>query len=115
MFGNGNTLLEIAFRRRRLRTVQVELNRLFYQFPIGENFTATVGANVRQDDMLAIWPSAYPADTILDIFTYAGAQAAYNLNQGAGAGIWWQDQGWAFSLELCLRPGCRRELPHRCR
>jgi hypothetical protein len=44
------------------------VNRLFYQFPIGANFTATVGPRVRQDDMLAFWPSAYPADTVLDIF-----------------------------------------------
>lgn len=49
------------------------VNRLFYQFPIGSSFTATVGAKVRQDDMLALWPSAYPADTVLDIFTYGGA------------------------------------------
>ncbi|MFN7898140.1 MAG: iron uptake porin, partial [Synechococcaceae cyanobacterium] len=44
----------------------VSINRLYYQFPIGANLTATVGAKVRQDDMLAIWPSAYPADTVLD-------------------------------------------------
>ncbi|MEO1003994.1 MAG: iron uptake porin, partial [Cyanobacteria bacterium J06638_7] len=97
VFGNGNTLMEIAFEGESGPN-SVEINRLFYQFPIGESFTATVGANVRQDDMLAIWPSAYPADTILDIFTYAGAQATYNLTQGAGAGISWANEGWSFSL-----------------
>jgi len=51
----------------------VVVNRLWYQFPIGSSFTATVGGRVRQDDMLAVWPSAYPADTVLDFFTYAGA------------------------------------------
>jgi len=30
----------------------VGVNRLWYQFPIGSNFTATVGGVVRQDDML---------------------------------------------------------------
>jgi hypothetical protein len=40
---------------------------------------------VRQDDMLAVWPSAYPADTVLDFFTYAGAPATYNL----GTRCWW--------------------------
>ncbi|MFM8525508.1 MAG: iron uptake porin [Cyanobacteriota bacterium] len=65
----------------------VAINRLFYQFPIGSGFTATVGARVRQDDMLAMWPSVYPGDSVLDIFTYAGAPAAYSLNLGAGAGL----------------------------
>ena len=55
------------------------MNRLWYQFPIGDSFTATVGGRVRQDDMLAVWPSAYPADTVLDFFTYAGAPGTYNL------------------------------------
>jgi hypothetical protein len=31
--------------------------------PWAANFTATIGGRVRQDDMLAIWPLAYPADT----------------------------------------------------
>ena len=37
--------------------------------------------------MLAMWPSAYPADTVLDLFTYAGARATYSLNLGAGVGL----------------------------
>jgi len=65
----------------------VAINRLFYQFPVGSGFTATVGARVRQDDMLAMWPSVYPGDSVLDIFTYAGAPGAYSLNLGAGAGL----------------------------
>ena len=52
---------------------------------------------VRQDDMLAIWPSAYPADTILDIFTYAGSPATYNRALGGGAGIWWEQNNWSIS------------------
>jgi hypothetical protein len=75
----------------------VAINRLFYQFPIGSNFTATIGARVRQDDMLAMWPSVYPADTVLDIFTYAGAPGTYNLNLGAGAGLWWKSGNWSIS------------------
>ena len=47
--------------------------------------------------MLAMWPSAYPADTILDVFTYAGAPGAYSLNLGGGAGIWWQKNGFSIS------------------
>jgi len=44
-----------------------------------------------------MWPSAYPADTILDVFTYAGAPGAYSLNLGGGAGIWWQKNGFNIS------------------
>jgi hypothetical protein len=48
--------------------------------------------------MLAMWPSVYPADTVLDVFTYAGAPGTYSLNLGAGAGVWYQDNGWSFSI-----------------
>jgi len=75
----------------------VGIDRLFYQFPIGSGFTATFGGRVRQDDMLAMWPSVYPADSILDFFTAAGAPQAYSLNLGAGAGLWWQKNGFSIS------------------
>ena len=75
----------------------VGINRLFYQFPIGSNFTATFGARVRQDDMLAMWPSVYPADSILDLFTYAGSPVTYNLALGGGAGLWWRNGGFSIS------------------
>jgi hypothetical protein len=75
----------------------VSVNRLFYQFPMGSGFTATIGGRVRQDDMLALWPSAYPADTALDVFTYAGAPGAYNKSLGAGGGLWWKSGGFSLS------------------
>jgi hypothetical protein len=91
-FGAGPTALEVAFDEGTDADA-VGINRLFYQFPIGSNFTATVGAKVRQDDMLGMWPSVYPSDSVLDMFTYAGAPGAYNLNLGGGVGITWKDQG----------------------
>ncbi len=81
------------------------INRLFYPFPIGGNFTATVGARVRQDDMLALWPSAYPADTIIDVFTYAGAPGTYSLNLGAGGGLWWKSGGFSISANYVSANG----------
>jgi hypothetical protein len=83
----------------------VVFDRLFYQFPLGEDFTVTVGGIVRQDDMLAVWPSAYPADTVLDFFTYAGAPGTYNLNNGAGAGISWAKNGWSISANYVSANG----------
>ena len=114
---NGATLglnaLEVAFQEDCGLTGSglgdcgdvVSINRLFYQFPIGDGFKATFGARVRQDDMLAMWPSVYPADSVLDIFTYGGAPGTYNLNLGAGAGIWYQKNGWSVSANYVSANG----------
>ena len=76
----------------------VGIDRLFYQFPVG-NFTLTFGALVEQNDMLAMYPSVYPDSTILDMFTMAGTPVTYDLNVGAGAGIWWKQDAWSVSLQ----------------
>ena len=75
----------------------VVIDRLFYSFPVGEDFTIVGGPVVRQDNMLPVWPSAYPSDMTMDFFTYAGAPGAYNLALGAGAGVWWMNDG-GFSI-----------------
>jgi len=100
VLGNGNTALEVAFQEGPGALPGVDIvgiNRLFYQFPIGEGWKATIGGKVRQDDMLAMWPSAYPSDTILDLLTYAGARGTYSLNLGAGVGLMYQKDGFNFS------------------
>lgn len=76
----------------------ISLNRLFYQFPVGDDLVFTFGPLVRQDDMLALWPSVYPQDGILQYFAYSGAPGAYNLNLGAGAGLWYEKNGFSLSL-----------------
>ncbi|QNJ27379.1 outer membrane porin [Synechococcus sp. SYN20] len=100
----GLDALEVAFEEPSGAN-SLAVNRLFYQFPIGSNFTATVGGVVRQDDMLAVWPSAYPADTILDVFTYAGAPATYNLGLGAGAGLSWESNDFSISANYLSTNG----------
>jgi hypothetical protein len=70
---------------------------LFYSFPVGDEFTIVGGPRVRMDNMLPVWPSAYPSDMTMDFFTYAGAPGAYNLALGGGAGIYWQTEG-GFSI-----------------
>ncbi|WP_320666550.1 iron uptake porin [Prochlorococcus sp. MIT 1307] len=67
----------------------LQIDRSYYQFPIADDWTATIGARVRQDDMLGVWPSDYPSDSVLDVLTYAGANDTYNLALGAGAGVTW--------------------------
>jgi hypothetical protein len=75
----------------------VEVNRLFYQFPVGD-FKFTLGAVTRQDDMLGMFPSLYPSDSMLDMTTYAGARGVYNLTFGSGAGVTYAKNGFNASL-----------------
>jgi hypothetical protein len=95
--------LEVAFQERSGPDV-MGLNRLYYQRPIGD-FTFTLGPKVEQDAMLAIWPSVYPASSVLDVMTFAGAIGALNLNLGAGAGLWWQKNGFAISVNTIAANG----------
>jgi len=82
----------------------VAIERLYYQWPLGE-FTFTLGGRVGQEDMLAIWPSVYPSSTVLDVLTYGGAPTALNSNLGAGAGLWWQRGGLAISANVVAANG----------
>nr|WP_315855511.1 MULTISPECIES: hypothetical protein [unclassified Synechococcus] len=63
------------------------INRLFYQFPIGSDFVATVGGRFRQDNMLPLWPTAYSSDPVLAFFVHNGTNGTYSVNLGSGAGI----------------------------
>jgi len=83
----------------------VAIDKLYYQWPIGSGFTATLGARVGQEDMLALWPSVYPSDTILNVMTVNGAPAAYSKNLGAGAGLWWQSNGFSVSTNYVAANG----------
>jgi hypothetical protein len=92
----------------------VAINRLYYKFPIGKEFTAVVGPRVRQDEALPLWPSIYSADKILKIFQYAGAPGAYSQVLGSGAGLWWKQAKrdkkdtsgkWAFGVNYVAGNG----------
>jgi len=100
---NGSGTTEGSVKLAMLETANsgtddaVTVDRMFYQFPYGDDFTITVGPKVRQDDMLAVWPSTYPSDSILDFHTYAGAPGAYNLATGGGAGVAYNLGNWDIS------------------
>ena len=100
----GLSTLEVAFQEDAGPDA-VGIDKLYYQFPLGGGFTATLGGRVGQEDMLALWPSAYPADTILDLFTLNGAPAAYNKNLGPGAGLWWQQGRYRVSANYVAANG----------
>jgi hypothetical protein len=113
---SGNTVtplaqLDAAFQEQLGNTDGgdvVAVQRLYYKFPVGKSFTAVVGPRVRQDDMLAVWPSVYSADKILKIFQFAGAPGAYSQVLGAGAGLWWKQSskaGWSFGANYVAGNG----------
>jgi hypothetical protein len=106
-FGGGGpsslSQLEVAFQEDAGPNI-VAIDRLFYQFPVG-NFTFTLGGRVGQEDMLAIWPSVYPTETVLDVLTLGGAPGAYNKNLGTGGGVWWQKNGFAISANYVAANG----------
>jgi hypothetical protein len=122
-FGNGvlPNEMEIAFEQDCGLPSDcgdvVAIDRLFYQFPLGSSLTATVGGKVRQDDMLGILPSLYPAETILDVLTYAGAPGTYNSNLGAGGGLTFRSGNLSLTAQYISAnadsattvqvPGCR--------
>ena len=64
---------------------EVVVDRLYYQFPVGDSVTLTAGALVRNTEMAWI-PSAYNSK-ILDFFQVAGTPGVYNKAVGAGGGI----------------------------
>lgn len=82
----------------------VAIDHLFYQFPVGD-FLFSIGGRIGQDEMLGLWPSVYPSETVLDVLTLAGAPAAYNKNLGAGAGVSWQKNGIAVSANYVAANG----------
>ncbi|MEX1324733.1 MAG: iron uptake porin, partial [Synechococcaceae cyanobacterium] len=69
----------------------VNIDRLFYRFPVGESVNLTVGALVRNTEMISFIPSAYKS-SILDFFGLAGASGTYNKATGAGFGLSWRQQ-----------------------
>ncbi|MFM7676222.1 MAG: iron uptake porin, partial [Synechococcus sp.] len=71
---------------------QVEIDRLYYRFPIGSDFTALVGGRARNTEFLAIRPSFYGGrgTNILDVFTLHGAPGTYNKATGAAFGLMWK-------------------------
>ena len=91
------------------------IDKLWYNFPIGENFTVFVGPNVGQDDMMPMWPSVYPSgdgNTVLDILTLNGAPGAYNKTQGPGVALNYENNGWNVGLQyVCDLDTCTGSNP----
>ena len=83
-FGSSNT----GAAATNLNNV-VQLDRLYYRFPIGKSYTGLVGPRGRNTEFLAITPFFYKSD-LLDFFTLNGAPGTYNKATGAIAGLMWK-------------------------
>ncbi len=81
----GEARLDTAFSS----SDSLELHKAYYQFPVGDDIQVTFGPKLRQDDLLGVWPSAYPSDGVLFVLNQAGANDTYSKKMGTGAGITW--------------------------
>ena len=70
----------------------VNIDRLYYRFPVGKEFTAVIGPRARNTEALAITPTFYRGGDILDVFTLNGAPATYNKATGAAFALIWKQQ-----------------------
>ncbi|MCX5938322.1 MAG: iron uptake porin, partial [Cyanobium sp. LacPavin_0920_WC12_MAG_62_9] len=66
------------------------IDRLYYRFPAGKEFTFVVGPIMRNTEALAIEPSYYGDIKLLNAFTVHGAPGTYNKATGGGAGVIWK-------------------------
>ena len=98
-FDNGNafdgggvnlTKLDIA----EATEGNVVLDRLYYKFPVGKEFTVIAGAVARNTESLAMWPSVYNKGgaKILDYFALAGTPGVYNKETGQLIGAYWKQK-----------------------
>ena len=84
----------------------VVLDRLFYKFPVGKEFTFIAGAVARNTESIALWPSVYNkgATKILDFTALMGTSGVYNKETGQLVGAYWKqsvDKGQnAFSVSV---------------
>jgi len=69
----------------------VGIDRLYYRFPVGKEFSFIVGPRARNTESLAVNPTVYNSN-ILDYFSVHGAPGVYNKATGSLlAGIWKQN------------------------
>ena len=74
------------------------VDKIWYTFPIGDQFTATVGPKIENYYMLAAAPSVYKPGA-LKAFKLGGHSSAFGASTSTGAGITYKaDNGFAASV-----------------
>ena len=75
----------------------MHVDKIWYTFPIGDKFTATVGPKIENYYMLAAAPSVYKPG-VLKSFKLGGHGVAFGASTSTGAGITYKgDNGFAVS------------------
>ena len=98
----GASRLDTAFNS----SDNLEVHKLFYKFPLGDNFKVTLGPKLRQDDLLGVKPTTYPGDDgILFVLNQAGANDTYSKKMGAGAGVTFSKDKFLASTVLVSENG----------
>ncbi|QNJ26275.1 outer membrane porin [Synechococcus sp. SYN20] len=107
--GNNLTALDVASNTDN----SVTIDRLYYKFPVGKDFTFIAGALARNTESLAMWPSKYNKGgaKILDFFAVAGVPGVYNKETGQLIAAYWQqdvakgDPGFSISANYVADDG----------
>ena len=78
----------------------LSVDKIWYTFPIGEKWEATVGPKIENYYMLAATPSVYKPK-VLKAFRFGGHGAAFGASTSVGAGIKYvADNGFASSITV---------------
>jgi hypothetical protein len=91
----------------------LNIYRLWYRFPVGDQFTVIAGAIARNTEMLAMWPSVYNKGGVktLEVFSLGGATGVYNKATGQMIGGYWKqatskgDPAWSVSVNYVAAEG----------
>lgn len=81
----------------------LNIERLFYKFPLNSQVTATVAARIMDMGLWGVYPTAYGVrgDNVLDFFSSFGTPGVYNKAVGSGFGLTWREKaGWTSSTWL---------------
>jgi hypothetical protein len=89
--GNGLNLTKLDIAENSNDNIYVD--RLYYRFPIGNQFEFNIGPRARNTEFLGAKPGVYGdgrGDKILDYFSVWGAPGVYNKSTGAFGGVIWK-------------------------
>ena len=70
----------------------LELDRLYYKFPVGDEFTVIAGPMARNTESLGMKPTAYKTKTLNFFGGQWGTQNVHNKETGARAGVIWKQK-----------------------
>ena len=70
----------------------LELDRLYYKFPVGFRLTAIVGPMARNTESLGMKPTAYTVKTLNMFGGQFGAGNVYNKETGGLVGVIWKQK-----------------------